>query len=181
MALPNHKKEFLKAVQFTDQEIAAIDQTMDNLAAKAKQEGIVSKEASAPADQTPPAAVPPAPVAAEEPKKPEEQQPVVSPEDQVKEAQALLVKALEPILAPLTQRLDALDARLAQVETPASLTPAAALAAKSITNQPGGHVVKGRNPETGPVETKETEEAPTVTGIKFVDRIIALNQQPVAK
>lgn len=192
MQLPEHKKQFLKAVNFQEDEIAAIEATMAQMASKAQADGIKSKDAEvvvtvsttpAPVATTEPVVVQPAAV---EDKKPEEEPQPEQPdtaEAQLKQAQEFIVKALEPVIAPLQAEILALKNELtAYKQQPQGdpLTPAASLVAKSITQQTGDHVVSGqlKGGDRGPKENLDKEGPPvqSVTGITFLDNLIALNQ-----
>lgn len=160
---PDHKKQFLKAVNFSEVEIAGIEGYMDMMAQKAVDEQLHSRE-----QQQPTVA------------QPQTQQQPVDSEAQVKQAQEFIVKALEPIMTTLNTRLSALEEGLAQLKQQGeSLTPAAsALAAKSIIQQQGDHVIKGRG-DQGPKENNSDKEAQqqvqSVTGVPFLDNLLALN------
>ena len=160
---PDHKKQFLKAVNFSEAEIAGIEGYMDVMAQKAKDEDLHSRE------QHQPSAA-----------QPQTQQQPVDPEAQLKQAQEFLLKAFEPVMATLNTRLSALEEGLTKVQQQGeSLTPAAsALAAKSIIQQQGDHVIKGRG-DQGPKENNSDKEAQeqvqSVTGVPFLDNLLALN------
>lgn len=168
--LPEHKKQFLTAVGFTGDEIAAVETTMSTLSKEAQGAGLRSKEVAQPET----VAVTPTPQP-----EPQPQQPSV--DAQMAQAQQIIVKAMEPFLAQFTAELASLKEAVSQLQQQqVSNTPAASLAAKSITQQPGDHVISGRGP-TGPKENNADKEAAqavnSVTGIPFLDNIIALNGQ----
>lgn len=169
MALPEHKKQFLGAVGFQSSEIAAIEETLAKLASKAKQDGLRSKEET--------------PAVVEPEKNGQEEKPVVAQQPdvdtQLKEATAMLVKALEPVIEPLRAELAALKAEVESMKVKESLTPAASLlSSKSILNQDGEHVVTGKGDKTPKENNSDKDKrAAAVTGIPFLDNIIALNEQ----
>lgn len=173
MAFSDAKKQFLKAVDMTDDEIALVEQVMANKANSAQGEGLRSKE------QQPVVVVNTVqPVPAQEPQP--QQQPVVDTEAQLKQAQEFIVKALEPYLLPLVSRLTAIEADLTAIKQQgASLTPAASAAAASILNKEGDHLIAGRS-DKGPKENNSDKEAQQaaakVTGVPFIDNLISLNQ-----
>lgn len=179
MTLPSHKKEFLAAVGYTSEEIAAVETTMAQMAQKAQQQGVRSKEVTEAAPAAPAEPVTPAAPAAQEPVQKEPQAP--EGEDQLKQATELMTKALEPILAPLTAKIATLESQLAalQAQGTTSLTPAASgtIVAKSIAQQPGEHVLSGRSPDKGPKENNSDKEGPqaSLTGIPLLDNILAAN------
>lgn len=182
--LPQHKKEFLEAVGYKPEEIAAVEETMRALAQKAQAQGIRSKEAPQPPAQLPAVQQP----ETEEEKKPdaEQESKTVDVDAQLKQAEQFIVKALEPILQPLNAEIVALKAEiLALKQQGSNLTPAASvLAAKSITQQEGEHVLKAGERLGGPKENnsdKERNPEMSATGIPFLDNIMALNQQRQAK
>src|SRR5688572_1243232 len=132
MAFTDAKKQFLLAVDFQEDEIAAVEEFMAQKARTAQSEGLRSKEHTTPQ----PAVQNPAPTQTQEPQP--QQQPVdVDAQQKLKEAQDFILKALEPILAPLTAKIESLETQFAQLKQQGeSLTPAAsALAAKSIIQQ----------------------------------------------
>lgn len=169
MAFTDAKKQFLKAVDMTDAEIAAVEEVMAKKAKSAQDEGLHSRE------QQPVVVVNNAQtVPAQEPQP--QQQPVVDVETQLKQAQEFIVKALEPYLAPLIARLTALEAEQAALKQAAAATPAASSAA-SILDKEGAHQINGRG-DKGPKENnsdKEGQATPAITGVPFVDNLISLN------
>lgn len=178
MALPDHKKQFMMQVGFQADEIAAVEEVMAQKALSAQSEGLRSKEAPQPVAVTTTVVTQPTP-------QPQPQQQPVDVEAQLKEAQTFLLKALEPILAPLTAEVSSLRNELTQLKQQGeSLTPAAsALAAKSIQNQEGAHLLAGRQPDKTPKENNSDKEGPTAAsvlggqtlGVPFLDNILALN------
>lgn len=174
MAFPDHKKQFLKAVGFAPEEIAAVEETFDGMAARAKEQNLRSKEQGGGEEVAQETAAQSAPT--------EQPVTVTTAEDQLKQAQDFLVKAFEPIMSQVNARISTLESAITamQQQQTVSNTPAASLAAKSITQQSGDHVLKGRLPDQTPKENnadKEGAPASNVTGVPFLDNLIALNQQ----
>lgn len=172
--LPQHKKDFLRAVQFTEDEIAAVESAMSQQASKAQGEGLRSKETQQ--AQPEPVATP---VAQPTPEPQPQAQPTDGVDAQAEAAKAFIVKALEPLFQSITAEINTLKQTVAAMQQQqVSSTPAASLAAKSIAQQPGEHVLSGRGPQ-GPKENNADKEAgqaiASVTGVPFIDNIIAIN------
>lgn len=191
MSLPNDKKDWLKSLNYSDAEIAAIEAQLSEQAAKAKEEKRETKEA-APEKKTEPAAqttTPAAPVK-EDVREPQSNE---AAKEAVKEAAAPatlpvkeIIEAVASVLKPVVARLDAVDLEIKALKT-RQTEDLATKAQKIIDETPvlslselmkmsvfGKEAqVDGRSALAKDVPVEKAATYKPVTGFPLIDQILA--------
>jgi hypothetical protein len=177
MGLPADKKAYLKTVGLSDERILALEKELEDKAGLAKEAGLASKEGE-PAPEAPKAP-------ASEPK-PDEK---LTPQGEQPTADAPIPLTAEAIAGAVTAVLEPFSARLGAVEAAVSKekakdeqrivekaadTPAASLAALVMRNlSVRGQEAAKLAPDFKVVTPVESKEASQVTGIPWLDKVIA--------
>jgi len=175
--IPEAKKDYLRKVGITDEQIAAIEADAQDKAAKAAASGLAFKESEVPVPEAEPEIEP-----VTEPE--EETEDVAEAEgvpaitrEEVKEAilaaVAPLAEGLANITALVTKQVESEDKRIAQkaADTPAASIAALVLKDLRVVGQPAARVDgRTKGAKDGPAETSAAE---AVTGIPWIDEMLA--------
>lgn len=169
--IPEAKKDYLRKVGITDEQIAAIEADAQDKAAKAAASGLAFKESEVPAPPVEPE------VEAEVEAEPEAEAEAPITREEVKEAILAAVAPLAEGLANLTTivtkevKSDEQRIALKAADTPAASIAALVLKDLRVVGKPEARVDgRTKGAKDGPAETSAAE---AVTGIPWIDEMLA--------